>query len=198
MAGKRNRSATRAKVIAAAIEVFAERGYAGASIEAIAQASGMTIGALYSNFSGKRELFLFALREAVGRSEDEIGAGVFDSATEEPAERLMADGLGYMNSIEKSPARFRLLLWSVLQAEIDDDIRDVVVEVLREQREVQASILKQMAKQDDLVLSPKDGATMLNSMAMGYAIQRMVDPRKVTRAEGRRSLEAVIEALPAD
>lgn len=197
MAGKRNRAATRAKVVAAAIEVFAERGYSGASIESIAEASGMTIGALYSNFSGKRELFLFALREAVGRSEEEPGTGGFDPQTELPADRLVSDGIAYMNAIEKDPARFRLLLWSLLQAQTDADIREVVVEVLREQRDVQASILKSMAKQEDLILSPKDGATLLNAMAIGFTVQRMVDPRKVTRAEGRRILGSVVAALPA-
>jgi AcrR family transcriptional regulator len=60
MASSRNRPATRARVISAAVEVFAERGYAGASIESIAQASGMTIGALYSNFSKG----LFCMRSA--------------------------------------------------------------------------------------------------------------------------------------
>ncbi len=196
MAGKRNRAATRAKVLAAAIEVFAERGYAGASIESIAEASGMTIGALYSNFTGKRELFLSALREAVGRSEEEPGTGRFDPKADLPADRLVSDGVAYMNSIEQDPARFRLLLWSLLQAQTDADIREVVVEVLREQRDVQASILKAMAKQEDLILSPKDGATLLNSMAIGFSAQRMIDPRKVTRAEGRRILESVVEALP--
>ncbi|WP_245691248.1 helix-turn-helix domain-containing protein [Sinosporangium album] len=37
--------------------MFAERRYAGTSVEEIATRAGYTIGVLYAHFSGKRELF---------------------------------------------------------------------------------------------------------------------------------------------
>ncbi|MDF5758932.1 TetR/AcrR family transcriptional regulator [Spongiactinospora sp. TRM90649] len=49
---------TRELLLAAAAQVFAEHGYAGASVDEIAAQAGYTIGALYSHFSGKDELFL--------------------------------------------------------------------------------------------------------------------------------------------
>ena len=52
------RQETRAQLLAAAERVFAARGYHGASVAEIADAAGYTTGALYSNFSGKEELFL--------------------------------------------------------------------------------------------------------------------------------------------
>ncbi len=42
----------------AAMEVFAERGYHGASIEAISERAGFTRGAFYRSFASKEELFL--------------------------------------------------------------------------------------------------------------------------------------------
>jgi AcrR family transcriptional regulator len=54
--GKRAR--TRAKLIGAAAEVIAEKGYDRASLEEIAARAGMTRGAVYGNFKGKEELFL--------------------------------------------------------------------------------------------------------------------------------------------
>jgi AcrR family transcriptional regulator len=49
---------TRELLLDAASEVFASKGLAGASVEEIAERAGFSIGALYSNFSGKEELFL--------------------------------------------------------------------------------------------------------------------------------------------
>ena len=199
MASSRNRPATRARVISAAVEVFAERGYAGASIESIAQASGMTIGALYSNFSGKKELFLHALRASVGRQESEVGAAVATGSDSSAEQRLIDDGIRYMRGVERDPAGFRLLLWSLLQAQTDDEVREVVIEVLREQRAVQESILADLAaERGDLVVSPRDGAAALSAMAIGFEVQRMVDPRKVSKAEGVRLLQAYVASLPAD
>lgn len=53
-----SRQRTRGALIAAAMRVFARDGYAGASVDAIAEQAGFTVGALYSNFATKQELFL--------------------------------------------------------------------------------------------------------------------------------------------
>lgn len=47
----------------AALDVFADRGFHGASIENICEKAGFTRGAFYSNFAGKDELF-FTLFDA--------------------------------------------------------------------------------------------------------------------------------------
>ena len=62
---------TRAKLLDAAIDVFAEDGLQGASVEAICTRAGFTRGAFYSNFSSKEQLFLAALtREFEARARD--------------------------------------------------------------------------------------------------------------------------------
>lgn len=52
------REQTRARLLDAAAEVFAEVGFEGASVEAVAERAGFTRGAFYSNFQSKDELFL--------------------------------------------------------------------------------------------------------------------------------------------
>ncbi|KVH35841.1 TetR family transcriptional regulator [Burkholderia cepacia] len=56
------RDATRERLLVAASEIFAEKGYAAASIEDIATAAGHTRGAFYSNFRGKTEVLFELLR----------------------------------------------------------------------------------------------------------------------------------------
>jgi len=56
------RQRTRARLLDAAFDVFAEHGVRAASVELIAEEAGFTRGAFYSNFSSKEELF-FALMD---------------------------------------------------------------------------------------------------------------------------------------
>jgi AcrR family transcriptional regulator len=57
------RTATRTALIAAGRARFAERGYENVSSEEIAAAAGVTRGALYHHFDGKRELFAAVFEE---------------------------------------------------------------------------------------------------------------------------------------
>lgn len=63
----RGRERTKARLMRAAYEVFAEVGLDGASVEAICERAGFTRGAFYSNFSTKDELFLELVRAVTDR-----------------------------------------------------------------------------------------------------------------------------------
>ena len=53
---------TRDRILAAAAEVFAERGYEGAAVSDIARRAGFTTGAIYGRFRDKAELLLEVVR----------------------------------------------------------------------------------------------------------------------------------------
>jgi AcrR family transcriptional regulator len=55
---ERRRQHTRDLLLDAAADVFATRGFEGASLEEIADTAGYTRGAIYKHFGGKEELFL--------------------------------------------------------------------------------------------------------------------------------------------
>lgn len=57
---------TRGRLTGAARRVFAEAGYGGATGEALAEAAGMTRGALYYQFGGKEGLFAACARAVAG------------------------------------------------------------------------------------------------------------------------------------
>jgi AcrR family transcriptional regulator len=58
---ERRRELTRTALIEAAAQVFARRGFYGASLDEIAETAGFTRGAIYKNFVDKEGLFLATL-----------------------------------------------------------------------------------------------------------------------------------------
>jgi AcrR family transcriptional regulator len=62
---------TRELLLEAAARTFAAKGFAGASVDEIAQAAGYTVGALYSNFGSKERLFVELMRSRAGDRIDE-------------------------------------------------------------------------------------------------------------------------------
>jgi TetR/AcrR family transcriptional regulator, repressor for uid operon len=65
---------TSARLVTAAAQVFAERGYDGAGVQEIARRAGLTTGAIYSRFSGKAELLAEAIRTFTSDEFDELFA----------------------------------------------------------------------------------------------------------------------------
>jgi AcrR family transcriptional regulator len=67
-------AATRAALLEAARTVFLKAGYHGATVDAVAQEAGFTIGAVYSQFGGKAELFLALLEQRIAERGVQIRA----------------------------------------------------------------------------------------------------------------------------
>jgi AcrR family transcriptional regulator len=82
--------ATRAALIAAARPLFAARGYAEVGTEEIVRAAGVTRGALYHHFDGKRELFAAVYEQLEAELAERIAAGAFAANAEAPIEALRA------------------------------------------------------------------------------------------------------------
>src|SRR5262249_4444441 len=62
----------RRRVLDAAANLFAVRGYHGTSIEDIAEKAGLTRGAIYSNFASKEDLLVAVMYEVSGVFDDPV------------------------------------------------------------------------------------------------------------------------------
>ncbi|MET7717913.1 helix-turn-helix domain-containing protein [Streptomyces sp. NPDC005407] len=76
----------RAKVLAAARDEFAGRGFRDAKVDGIAERAGLTRGAVYSNFPGKRALYFAVLADLAERAPEPAApdAPAPDAAHEPP------------------------------------------------------------------------------------------------------------------
>jgi AcrR family transcriptional regulator len=75
---ERRRQQTREHLLAAAAEVFAERGFHGATLDEVAAVAGFTKGAVYSNFKNKEDLFLALFKANYDREMDAIRGALAD------------------------------------------------------------------------------------------------------------------------
>src|SRR5262245_46666661 len=77
----------------AAVAIFVEMGYAGASMEAIAKAAGITRRSLYSRYADKRALFAGVIPWALARFiEDETTAEAHGDSLDDLTTALLAVG----------------------------------------------------------------------------------------------------------
>jgi AcrR family transcriptional regulator len=95
----------RASLLAAATEVFAAEGYAGASIRQIAEAAGVTIPILYDHFTSKKELHI----ELLEREGDALIRAV-GSVEGDSAEQLMRNSVDALFAyVQGHPFAWRML-----------------------------------------------------------------------------------------
>lgn len=93
----RSRENTRARLLEAAEQLFAEVGLDGASVEAVCERAGFTRGAFYSNFESKDELFLML----AGRVAERRVNAVRERVTEITAEGGLAPGCDPTDLLQK-------------------------------------------------------------------------------------------------
>ena len=78
------------RLLHAAAEVFAEKGYERAGVAEIARRAGVTTGAIYNRFGGKAELLLEAVDHHVPDSLDNVLNGASESIGRLPATKVLS------------------------------------------------------------------------------------------------------------
>jgi len=120
--------AVRARIVAAAVRVFAEKGYHGATMQDVVRESGLSIGAIYTWFKGKDELFLAACESTTGMGMGELAARV--AAGRSTVERL-AIAIGFFLDAVDEPnggsgmASVLVVQWS--RAEQEPSVREMLL-----------------------------------------------------------------------
>ena len=101
--------ATRAKLMAAARELFAKRGYAGVGTEEIVKRARVTRGALYHHFADKRELFRTVHEALEAELVEGIASALGSAATEDPIEAMRVATSAFLDAAV-DPGRARITL----------------------------------------------------------------------------------------
>ncbi len=111
--------ARRQRIEAAAVEVFADRGYDASSVGEIATAAGVTRTVLYDHFKSKRELYVQVLDGQNAAMLAEVGAGITGEGA--GPDRLRSTIAAYLSFARQRPAARRLLVDPIPTGDTDLD-----------------------------------------------------------------------------
>lgn len=180
---------TRRALLDAATSVFAQRGYASASVPQIAQEAGMSTGAIYANFSGKHELFLAMMRRVI-----ESGAAARQRSAEHTTDRdelLEQMVTTWTSTVDTAPEVVLLMAEFWLYALRNPPHSDAVTGLLADVRaNLAASVLGA-----GVVTDPGRAeriAVAVQAVAYGYAMQRLADEDSVSPAQLVESVDWIL------
>jgi AcrR family transcriptional regulator len=163
---------TSERLVQAAAEVFAEKGYEGAGVAEIARRAGFTTGAIYSRFSGKADL----LAEAISCcTQDEFDRLFAEHAFEGRATDLLAAVGSHLVTREPQPGQ-ALLLEAFAAARRDPE----VARLLREHLASRAARLAELVddgKATGLVDGSLDTASVVHfahAVGLGFLLFQAV------------------------
>jgi AcrR family transcriptional regulator len=188
----------RDELLAAALRVFASRGYRDAGVDEIAAAAGYSKGALYWHFAGKEELLSTLLEEHIDAPTRELVA-LLEAA---PPDRDMSLEASREFARRLGEQRDAVLLereyWSL--AIRDPDLRARYAARQRELRRALAAALEARARHlgtPELPLPAEDVARIVMSIVGGLAVDELVERGSVRPELLGESLALVYAGLVA-
>lgn len=157
---------TRDRLLRAAADVFAERGYDGTRVADIAAAAGVSNGALYSHFTSKAELLVDALRTHGRRELAEMFAA---DPNRSVTDLLLVVGRGLPRCRDN---RGYLLVEALVAARRDEDVARPMRDYVGERADWLADLMRvaQASDEIDPELSPDALAHFCLLLALGSAL----------------------------
>ncbi len=184
---------TRAALVEAAHALFAERGYAEVGTEEIVRAAGVTRGALYHHFEGKRELFAAVYERVEVELAERIAAGALAANAASPLEAMRAGSEMFLAACTE-PAVQRIALldgpsvlgwdrWREIAAEHGLGLIEASLQAAIDAGAIEAQPVRPLAH---VLMGALDEAAML--------VARAEDPEAM-RAEVGLTLDALLYGL---
>lgn len=184
---------TKAQLLRAAADVFADRGYAGASISDIADEADLSSGAIYAHYRGKAHLFL-AVLERYGRSD--LARRLHDGEPLDIGTFLIQAGA----RLDRRPAAQRtLLIEAIMAAKQDEEVRTALSGWFADQHEFFASSLAaaQRSGTMDPDFSPAAAARLAAAVMLGTLVLDVLDVPKVEPRDWDEAIRRVVASFGA-
>lgn len=188
--------ATRQALVTAARPLFAHRGYAGVGTEEIVRAAGVTRGALYHHFDGKRELFEAVYEQIEVELAERIASGALQANAASPLGAMRAGAEMFLR-VSTEPEAQRIVLldgpsvlgwdrWREIAAAHGLGLIEATLQAAIEAGSIDPQPVRPLAH---VLMGALDEAAML--------VARAEDPEKM-RAEVGQTLDALLNGLSRD
>lgn len=190
----------RDRIVSAALRVFAERGLHRATMQDVVREAGLSVGAIYTYFRSKGELFLAGCDMTAEQELGELGRRL--ARANSVVERL-AVAIGFFFDAMEAPtdhadsAAFLVQAWA--EADQEPAIRDMLL-----RRREQLVTISRMLIQEGIAsgeipawLDVEAAATATSALLDGLLLQRLEAGPHYRRADFERRAFVIAEALIA-
>jgi AcrR family transcriptional regulator len=196
-ASERNAAETRAQLLDAAANVFAESGYRGATVDQIVAKAGLSKGTFYWHFESKEELFGALLEERIDSPARALMRITEAAPAESPTAPTVSQGLAALFEQERGLVLLLHEYWSA--AVRDANVKARYVERQRALRDTLAHALEVRHRRTGVPLAiPAQAlATAFIALAEGLSAEALIDPDSIEEGLFGAILSLVYDGLAA-
>ena len=192
-----SRMQTRQRLLDAAADTFARKGFAAASLDEIAEAAGFSIGAVYSNFTSKDDLFAQLMVDSSGELINRV-AHTMDTARTEGEHPFRALGQILIDIADKDigSAELETEFWlhAVRNPEAMETFAQRSKQTWSSLRAVVVDVLAYNGVDD--TVDPESFATLVSALFDGLVRERRTDPSRVPEDLFGQALTWLIAGTP--
>ncbi len=187
---------TRTALLEAAADVYARRGFAGATLDEVAAEAGFTKGAVYAHFGSKDNLLLALLEEHLaGQLVEQLELFDRQRAT---WERPLAGSARWMEGLGEDPDRFRLFVELWTRAQRDGQMRERLATALEQLRVMFAGFAAASAEDAGLDTpqgAPEQFANVMLGLGLGIGMLSLIDPDAISPTLLGGTISVLIRAM---
>ncbi|HEX3808443.1 MAG TPA: TetR/AcrR family transcriptional regulator [Rhizomicrobium sp.] len=179
--------ATRERLLTAAEQVFAEKGYDGARLSDIAEEAGCSVGAVYFRFKDKDALFFAIAESFIEEARTGLGALLGDTSSMKP------DGVVrlFVTATARSFERHKGLFRAIVERGLDHPHAMKTIMAFRE--ELAAALEKALRGGSEASLPVR----VMTQMIYGFMLTGILNKHAPTRFGDRRAVDELTKACVA-
>jgi AcrR family transcriptional regulator len=184
---------TRQRLIEAATEFFAVKGYEGTAVEELAKHAGYTRGAFYSHFANKEEL----MKAIIDQGFDSDLEGIRSMEALEGVDALAAGYKELARAFYNDPMNLLWMLEFQLSAVRHPELRDAYVSQHRKMREAIRRILQTHLEREGYDDAPAYGeyADIFLVIVSGLGLLKLIYGDEISPDAFERAFRAVLKGM---
>lgn len=185
---------TRTRILEAGQRMFAEFGYAKASLDKVAAVAGMTKGAVYWHFSSKHDLFLAILEHSLQQQLRQLPAMIEQLFAASDPEAALAEWLQAQFDCLERESGGSMLFLEFITSSREPDVREKLREVHSRILDGVSAILEKMQQKGAISarLDPSSISLTIDALLKGYVIEWLIDP---DRCESKVLIQTIAKLL---
>jgi AcrR family transcriptional regulator len=187
-----SRDRTRELLLDAAMQVFARRGFQGASVDEIAATAGFTKGAVYANFASKDDLMLALLDRRVDAEFARVGAMIREAPSLDAVVATVGREFGESADQLRDLALLSTEFW--LYSMREPHAREALAERYRTMQRLLADLVSAKAAEEGrrIAIQPLEVHAVIEGLSTGLMMMTLLAPDLVPPDLYGRVLRALL------